>query len=433
MMTHFFGEKTMTRIRTSAHVLLAGAAIAAATACQEGPPTGALTPGQALHAGRPSAPALVWSPATNGTFNYGTFNAGEAASHVFTLTNSGGSASGALAIGISGSAAFAITSDACTGIALGSGKSCTVTVRYTQAATEQSDQAALVGSSPKPMAANATLTLLGATRAAGHIFWTNSGAIGRANLDGSDVNQSFIAGSVSPYAIVADANYIYWVNEGATGSSIGRAKLDGSDVNANFITGLEAGLYHVNSLAVDASHIYWTKSPGTSIGRANLDGTSVNQSFISGVGYVGSLAVDGSAIYWAYADAANFPYVGRANLDGTGVQAQFGSLPNLPGIAALAVDGTHIYYLNGYNGSVGEPFIGQANRDWSDLSASLISLQNTCIVYFALDSSHFYWSCNGGVDESTMAIGRANRDGTGVNQNFIPAVGPTTGVAVSSR
>jgi len=423
----------MTWIRTSAHLLLAGAAIAAATACQEAPPTGALTPDQALHAGRPSAPALVWSPAINGTYNYGTFDAGETASRVFTLANSGGSASGALAIGISGSAAFAITSDACTGIALGSGKTCTVTVRYVQAATEQSDQASLVGSSPKPTATNATLTLLGATRAPGHIFWTNSVAIGRANLDGSGVNQNFIAASVSPFAIAADGNYVYWVNEGATGSSIGRAKLDGSDVNANFITGLDAGVDYGSSLAVDASHIYWAKSPGTSIGRADLDGTSVNQNFISGVGYVGSLAVDGSAIYWAYGDVANGTYIGRANLDGTGVQAHFGSLPNLPWIVAVAVDGTHIYYLNGYNGSVGEPFIGQATRDWSDLSASLISLQNTCIVYFALDSSHFYWSCNGGVDESKMAIGRANRDGTGFSQNFIPSVGPTTGVAVSSR
>ena len=392
-------------------------------------PTGTRTPGAPLSSARPSAPVLGWSPSTNGRYDYGTFDAGEAVARVVTLTNTGGSASGALTITLSASTVFSIQSDGCTGTAVGSGKSCTVAVRYAQATPNQSDHAVLTASSPKPNAVNATLTLLAATRPPGHIYWSNSGTIGRANVDGSGVNQSFIAGAgIAPYAIAADNNYVYWVNQGHDASTIGRAKLDGTNVNPSFITGLTAGADEVSALAVDAGHIYWTKGL-SSIGRANLDGTGVNQNFISGLASaVGSLAVDGTAIYWTSADVPNGPYIGRANLDGTSVQPQFGFLPSLAEIFAVVADGTYLYYLVD-----GSPFIGRANRDWTSVNSNLASLGNTCIVNLAIDDNHLYWSCNGGTDPSAISIGRSNRDGTGINNDFVPGVGPTTGVAVSSR
>ena len=46
--------------------------------------------------------------------------------------------------------------------------------------------------------------------------------------------------------------FVYWTNE--TGFSIGRANTDGSGVNQDFITGLG----HVKDVAVDDAHIYWT-------------------------------------------------------------------------------------------------------------------------------------------------------------------------------
>jgi hypothetical protein len=46
----------------------------------------------AAAAGQPGTPpALAWSPSTH---DYGTIDAGDTASQAFTLTNSGGSASG---------------------------------------------------------------------------------------------------------------------------------------------------------------------------------------------------------------------------------------------------------------------------------------------------------------------------------------------------
>jgi hypothetical protein len=67
-----------------------------------------------------------------------------------------------------------------------------------------------------------------------YVYWTNydsSGTIGRAELDGSNVNQNFITGIVNAIALTVDANYIYWT----TADDIGRANLDGSSPDATWI------------------------------------------------------------------------------------------------------------------------------------------------------------------------------------------------------
>jgi hypothetical protein len=77
--------------------------------------------------------------------------------------------------------------------------------------------------------------------------------------------------------------FVYWANESRT---IGRANLDGTGVDRSFIP---AGGFP--GVAVDAAHVYWTNEFGT-IGRANLDGTGVDHSFITGAGRPWGVAVD---------------------------------------------------------------------------------------------------------------------------------------------
>jgi sugar lactone lactonase YvrE len=77
--------------------------------------------------------------------------------------------------------------------------------------------------------------------------------------------------------------YVYWAKTDPRLTenpwSIGRANPDGSGVDQSFISdpGYEAG-----GLAVDGAHVYWTQFTGA-INRANLDGTEVNQDFIAQV------------------------------------------------------------------------------------------------------------------------------------------------------
>src|SRR5438876_1031872 len=65
--------------------------------------------------------------------------------------------------------------------------------------------------------------------AAAFVYWTNFSAtysIGRANLDGTGIDQSFITGASgkSTYGVAVDGAHIYWTNSGNSGS-IGRANL----------------------------------------------------------------------------------------------------------------------------------------------------------------------------------------------------------------
>jgi hypothetical protein len=183
-------------------------------------------------------PAIAWSPVTSpGTFDYGAVDVGQAASQTFALTNSGRSATGALRVSLGSATEFSITADACTGTALGPRKSCNVTVQYAPTTAGQTT-AALAANGIRP-AASATITLTGTGVAVAvrHIYWANvaTDTIGRADLDGSNPNQSFITGAFSPRGVAVDAEHIYWVNFGT--DTIGRADLDGSNPNQSFITG----------------------------------------------------------------------------------------------------------------------------------------------------------------------------------------------------
>src|SRR5215211_3977623 len=82
---------------------------------------------------------------------------------------------------------------------------------------------------------------------------------------------------VLPLALAPRAEaFVYWTDV-VTGE-IGRANLDGSGVDKSFIPQARSAL----SVAVGGAHVYWTSPSTGTIGRANLDGSGVDQSFISG-------------------------------------------------------------------------------------------------------------------------------------------------------
>jgi CHRD domain/Abnormal spindle-like microcephaly-assoc'd, ASPM-SPD-2-Hydin len=134
-------------MRTRIWIIVAAAAVAAVLL---GAGTG--------RAGGP--PSLSWSPSTSGAFDFGSVAVGHDASQEFTLTNSGGSASAALTVTLTGPAAFSIAADNCTGTSLGPRKSCTVTVTYAPTEAGQTDPATLAAQGKKD-AATASLTLTG--------------------------------------------------------------------------------------------------------------------------------------------------------------------------------------------------------------------------------------------------------------------------------
>ena len=110
--------------------------------------------------GKPANVPLAWS--SSGSVDYGTLDAarGQTASQTFTLSNADGRNSGLVEVALSGSSAFAITADGCTGERLTRRKSCGVTVTYAPTANG-SHSATLVASGPS--AENASVALTGAS------------------------------------------------------------------------------------------------------------------------------------------------------------------------------------------------------------------------------------------------------------------------------
>ena len=280
-----------------------------------------------------------------------------------------------------------------------------------------------------------------APRASAYIYVANFNAeqtISRANLDGSDVDAGFIENARHPCGVAVDAAHIYWANLNGDrggppvpGGGIGRANLDGTAVNQDLIPKADFPC----GVAVDGAHIYWANRgnpfsgiAGLSIGRANLDGTGVNQNFIflgKGAAPCG-VAVDGSHIYWGgYLGNT----IGRANLDGSGVETSF--IKGAKGPCGVAVDGSHLYWTNsGNTGSPSGPFdgtgVGRANLDGTGVNQNFVA-SGQGPLGVAVDAGHIYWTNF----FTPYSVGRSGLDGSGVDQSLLGA-GNGAGVAVDA-
>ena len=285
-----------------------------------------------------------------------------------------------------------------------------------------------------------TLPLALAPRAQAFIYWAGGSAIGRANLDGTGVDQSFIGG-LGLIDVAVDGEHVYWTGCAdpscvPTTSAIGRANLDGSDANHSFIaaTGLQT-----QGIAVDAKHVYWTAADPHVVARANLDGSGVDRSFITMSDYQGiyersGVAVDAHHVYWTQIEAPNgVSAIGRANLDGTNVERSF--IPDTFGATDVAVDAEHIYWTAP---SLAGGVVGRANLDGTGVERTFMTGLLNRMSGVAVDAEHLY----GGQDTIVGSgrytfvgsIGRANLDGTGMDQEFLggPSEGwlPRGGLAV---
>ena len=230
----------------------------------------------------------------------------------------------------------------------------------------------------------------------GHVYWawgtsTNPfdpapSGVGRANIDGSGVDQSFITFHGNPIAIAVHGTYIYWLNTNITSSTIGRAKLDGTAVEPRFIGGLGP---LAADLAVDDAHVYWAHRGG--IGRANLDGTGVDPGFIDALagtyttGFTG-VAVSAANIYWAYQETGLYGRIrslGCANIDGSGANYELVTANGLD----VALDAAHVYWATGSASAAPTSTAPRRRRG---------SFPRTGTPGVAVDAAHVYWTNGAG-------------------------------------
>jgi hypothetical protein len=144
-------------------------------------------------------------------------------------------------------------------------------------------RADLDGGHPNPTFINTAPGICGLAADQNFIYWSNNtgASIARAPLDGSsspDLNFIPTPPQANNCGVASDGTHVYWDDQG---HGIGRANVDGSGVDHSFIpfTSDTAG-----GVAVAPPFIFWSIFGANRIGRANLDGSAADNSFLTNVG-----------------------------------------------------------------------------------------------------------------------------------------------------
>lgn len=232
--------------------------------------------------------------------------------------------------------------------------------------------------------------------------------IRKAPLDGGDVVTLFESQDTSqegPNSIALDATHVYWT--GYNGSLMKVPKNGGTAVALS-----DPGARPVG-VAVDESHVFWTTQgpfPGDAqLGRVALDGSGANVLF-TGPREMSGIALDAGSVYW-----------GNEGGDALMAVAKTGGSPSTlatldyPG--DVAIDETHVYFIDaGDNGVYRVPKGGGAPE--------LLGTSVAGAPRVAVDAGFVYWTDQGSVD-----MVRAPKAG-GTPATYAAGMGPSHGLTV---
>jgi hypothetical protein len=248
-----------------------------------------------------------------------------------------------------------------------------------------------------------------------YVYWTNTGCsdefgplketgtIGRAKLDGTEVEPEFITGASNPQGIAVNSEYIYWANSGKAAGvrAIGRAPVAGVDVDQEFHE-VHGNEWYPFGVALSSTHVYFSAEDRGNdlgfVGRFPLAGEPQEDRGI-GKGHIRGVAVDAAHIYWA---SKSEDAIGRANLKVTEGIAEPDFIPLDGKPDGLAVDSAHLYWsTNGesptnpgndlYRYGPGEGQLQDLTPDDADENGAEVQ----GVVAVSGDGKHVYFAANG--------------------------------------
>ena len=181
------------------------------------------------------------------------------------------------------------------------------------------------------------------------VYWSSRNSVLRANLDGTGSYTTLITSGGRLGGVATDGQYLYWTDR--TNGYIGRANLDGSSPNNTFINTSIGGPSNAYALFISSSFIYWADYGYGKIGRANIDGTNPNNSFIiTPSSSPTGIWVANDKIYWADWRTCR---IGRSEIDSSGVNENFIQDSNCRHPFHIVLDSNYIYWTDQTsNGSI---------------------------------------------------------------------------------
>lgn len=193
----------------------------------------------------------------------------------------------------------------------------------------------------------------------------SNGKIWRMNEDGTNMEE-LVSGIVDPYSIALNlkGGKMYWADDDG---NISRANLDGTNVETSFIH-IDGGM--MRGIAYDSKHdiIYFYEVDNEDLYAAKSDGTGVSKIITGAYGY--GILVDEVNDKLYYEDR-NIPAIMQSNLDGSGIV----KIADAPGtrVHGMAID----YSINKfYWADRDKATIRRANLDGSGIEAFLTNVKS---------------------------------------------------------
>lgn len=161
----------------------------------------------------------------------------------------------------------------------------------------------------------------------GRLYWNDQDAIGRVALDGSHLVRRFMnlpqepGGGVAD-GLASDGTHLFFSR--CQNGTIGRADLNGTHVEEQFIA-LSAKTCP-QGLAIAGDYIYWTQLGSGTIGRARLNGSDIDGLWLNIHSDQGPFQVvaDSAEVYWTWGGVdGSLPFTGRAGSNGTHLDRAF--------------------------------------------------------------------------------------------------------------
>ncbi len=185
-----------------------------------------------------------------------------------------------------------------------------------------------------------------------NVYWTEQagGTVKKAPIAGGAAT-TLATGLINPQYIVVDATNVYFTELGSFDTVSGMRKNDGT-VNKVLLAGgavtqLATGLNGPQTIAVDATNIYWTEIANSISGAGYIKqapiATGASQTLVSGLSGSQNIALDSTSVYfWSAYGAMSKVAIGGGNA----VEVMSG----MSGTQPLAIDPTNVYWTENTNG-----------------------------------------------------------------------------------